>query len=479
MKNSNQRIKGFGLTLLLLSTVLLQACVGEQVPPFEQCVAPVYGPVAMIDAPLYVEGQQIKDQQGRVVVLRGVNTSGDSKVPPFTPLTSAEFFDPLPGWGMNTLRLLFTWEAFEPKRCDYEQSYLDYYEQVVEWAAERDLYVIVDFHQDAYSRFSVGGCGEGFPEWAVTSTVEKKQPDNGERCESWGSQMVFDFSHHKTWANFHADTEGVKSRYVDMVTAVADRMAHHSNVIGYELINEPWGTNNELADFYEDVGAAIRSRDPDTILFVPPHALASSGALANNIRKPSFGNFVYSPHYYDPFIILSSLWLGADPAKPLNRMADQANEWNVPLLIGEYGAPANAFNVEGYMDAYNKWLNQGLVSGTQWNYTPTWNSETKDGWNAEDLSIVDDSGNLRRNFIPRPYPQAIAGTANEFYADSNRMVFRWLNDPSLGETKIYVPNTFFDNKELILTGGLTCQREPDVGMLCSSTSNAEVSVSLE
>ncbi|OUS27379.1 hypothetical protein A9Q99_15395 [Gammaproteobacteria bacterium 45_16_T64] len=472
-------INSFYKTLLgIIVTFALQGCIGnEEVVDVVSCDISEYGSVQSNSAMLYVDGQQIKDQQGREVILRGVNTSGDSKIPPFTPLTSSVMFDPLPEWGINTLRLLFTWEAFEPTRCDYEEAYLAYYEQVVEWAAEQGLYVIVDFHQDAFSRFSVKGCGEGFPAWAVTSTVPLKEPDNGESCESWGTDMIFDISHHKTWLYFHRDIEGARSRYIDMAKTVADRMSAHPNVIGYELMNEPWGTNEELADLFNKVGAAIRSRHPESILFVPPHALVSSGALGNNIDKPMFDNFVYAPHYYDPFVLLSSAWIGVDPAGPLDRMAAHAAQWNVPLLIGEYGAPADTVNVKGYMSAYNRWLNSGLYSGTQWNYTPTWQEETKDGWNHEDLSIVDSHGQLRDNFVPTAYPQAIAGDVVDFEINANSLRFHWVNNPLLGTTEIYLPMGFMDNKKLILSTGVACQLK-GVVLHCASPTNGDVVVEI-
>jgi endoglycosylceramidase len=197
-------------------------------------------------------------------------STGDSKVPLFMPITDTAMLDQFPVWGVNTLRLLFTWEAFEPSRCTYDIAYLQYYEQVVTWANDLGLYVIVDFHQDAYSRYSIDGCGEGFPEWGIHSSIERKAPDNGKACEGWGSKMMFDLSHHITWHHFHADTEGARSHYVDMVRVVADRMSGYPNVIGYELINEPWGNDDELAQLYNDVGNAIRERHPSAILYVPP-----------------------------------------------------------------------------------------------------------------------------------------------------------------------------------------------------------------
>lgn len=473
-------MKSFVITLLALLGAggLSQPVLAmSQVPQTPQTCNAEPEESTPVTAPLHTEGTLIKDQQGRTVLLRGVNLSGDAKVPPFMPLTDAAMLDPLPGWGVNTLRLLFTWEAFENTPCNYSDQYLRYYEQIVRWAGERGLYVIVDFHQDAYSRYSIDGCGEGFPQWAVYSGITRHEPDNGAACEGWGTKMLFDLSHHDTWHHFHADTESARSRYIAMTQRVAARLASYPNVVGYELINEPWGSDDELAALYRDVGSAIRAEHPSAILFVPPHALMSSGMGSNNIAKPQFSNFVYSPHFYDAFVILFKSWLGTDPTSALNGFASKAQEWNVPLLLGEFGAPATTSNVGGYMDALYHWMNKGNHHGTQWNYTPTWTAERKDGWNMEDLAINDNQGLLRPNFRPRAYPQAVAGSAIAFSEDQTNFSLSWENNPQYGSSRIFIPADVFTSRNLTTQGDIHCTYQASA--LTCDGSNGPVSLTLQ
>src|SRR5688572_19460169 len=109
-------------------------------------------------ASLRADGRFFRDDQGGVVTLRGLNLAADAKVPNFRPIQDPALLDRLPGLGVNVARLLFTWEAFEPERGAHDASYLDYYTGVVDALHARGVWVIVDIHQDAFSRFSTDGC---------------------------------------------------------------------------------------------------------------------------------------------------------------------------------------------------------------------------------------------------------------------------------------------------------------------------------
>jgi hypothetical protein len=139
--------------------------------------------------PITVDGEWFKDEQGRTLLLRGVNLGGSSKVPfrpdgathlregffqhrqvsfvgrPF-PLDEAdEHFRRLRRWGLTFLRLLVTWEAIEHEGPGiYDREYLDYLYEVVRRAGEHGFLLFIDPHQDVWSRFSGG---DGAPGWTL------------------------------------------------------------------------------------------------------------------------------------------------------------------------------------------------------------------------------------------------------------------------------------------------------------------------
>jgi len=423
------------------------------------CLLILVSSTAFAAGALKTDGAFLRDATGGAVILRGVNVAGDSKVPPFTPVHDGTLA-PLPAWGINAIRLLFTWEAYEPQPGAYDAGYLDYYRRAVEQAGANKLYVIVDFHQDGYSRFSIGGCGEGFPEWTLPPSVPPVTPDNGPNCVNWGGRMMTDATLGPTWDAFYSDANGARTRFLAMVGSVAAALADEPAVIGYDLLNEPGGDEaTQIGPLYADAGKAIRAADPSAILFVEPSPILISGGKQTRLSRPSFDNLVYAPHFYDPAAFLIKAWNGDDESGAFALMNGTAAVWGVPLLLGEFGADATTDGVQGYMSAVRRQLDLAFASGTQWAYTPDWTDAAKDGWDAENFSIVDGSGMQRLNFFPRPCAQRIAGiplalTVSEGAALGNDTVdLTWQHDPAAGETVLYLPASWFGGHVSLHTDG--------------------------
>jgi hypothetical protein len=144
------------------------------------------------------------------------------------------------------------------------------------------------------------------------------------------------------------------------------------------------------------------------------------------------------------------------------------------MLLGEFGAGVATRDSARYIEAFYDWLDARFVSSTQWNYTPGWTPERKDGWNREDFSITGANQELRSAlFEPRAYPQKTAGTPLAFERSDRGFTYRWRNDPSLGATELFILET----QTVSSTVGVSCLRQ---GRLLVCTGDAgEVSVSAE
>lgn len=236
------------------------------------------------------------DGHGRQVILRGVNLGGDCKLPcpdggthlpsdfsdhktvsfvgrPFPLAEADEHLGRIAGWGFNALRLLTTWEAVEhagPRQ--YDAAYIEYLGQVCERAAAHGLAVFIDFHQDVWSRMSGGS---GAPCWLFDklgmdytrfhqagavhvmqykydySSPEKRQEDRYPTM-SWplnyrlpvnGIMWTAFFAGKAYTPDWMIDGVNVQDylqeHYFGAVTAVAQRVKHLPNVVGFDTLNEP------------------------------------------------------------------------------------------------------------------------------------------------------------------------------------------------------------------------------------------------
>src|SRR3954467_5773738 len=150
---------------------------------------------------LRVDGPWFKDADGRTLLLRGVNLGGSSKLPatpdgatyrregffehralsfvgrPF-PLDEAdEHFARLRSWGFTFVRFLVTWEAIEHTGPGiYDQEYLDYIYAIVKRAGEYGIRMVIDPHQDVWSRFSGGDGAPGWTFEAIGFDLPKLHP---------------------------------------------------------------------------------------------------------------------------------------------------------------------------------------------------------------------------------------------------------------------------------------------------------------
>jgi endoglycosylceramidase len=424
---------------------------------------------------LHVEGKHFVDDAGRVVILRGVNLSGEAKIPPFLHHAGPRELDRVASFGMNVVRVVFIWEAFEPLPGQYNDAYLASLRELAIEAAARGIYTIIDIHQDGFSRHASRGAGDGFPQWAVSHRGSASRPDNSSKCANWPLLMATDRTTHRSFDDFFCDKHGVRTRFLQMVDRLSSFFSTVPGVIGYDLLNEPWGDEErDLAPLYGDMAQIIQSRHPAAILFVEGHVTTNCG-MRTKLPRPSFCGFAYAPHYYKPLAIALGGWRGT--CLPIDRalahIDRQADAWNCPLFVGEFGIAAENKNAGAFVSAIYDRLDAALASGAQWNLSPGWDPVRKDGWNGEDFSILDGTGRPRPNFRPRPYPRATAGIPTRFVfrdedARSNGRIlsFAWDHRPELGATEIALPDGLFRPGTRVETSSPSLVVEYQPGLRC-------------
>ncbi|MFX0169887.1 MAG: cellulase family glycosylhydrolase [Candidatus Hodarchaeota archaeon] len=240
---------------------------------------------------LAIENGWFIDDFGRKVLLRGINLGGSSKVPktpngathlksdftnynvsfvgrPFPLQEAPTHFQRIRHWGFNALRFLITWEAIEHSgpRC-YDKEYLDYIEEILKVAAEHELYIFIDPHQDLWGRASGG---DGAPIWTYEKVgLDVRQFDASEaafvmqhRYDPTNADAYPPMSWLQNYGRFATCTmftlffggidfapaskiEGISTQdylqkhFINAIKQVAKRIHDNPFVIGFETMNEP------------------------------------------------------------------------------------------------------------------------------------------------------------------------------------------------------------------------------------------------
>ena len=367
----------------------------------------VKGPLSPLHAELDpIHGGRFVDAQGREVVLSGTNVNSlgeywqfDPNIPTVFPF-GEEDVDVMEDIGWNAIRLVITWSRVEPSPGEYDESYLDEIEATVRLIESRNMYTIIDLHQDAWDISLAArddeNCGEdgrpasgwdGAPAWAtLDSGAPRCVPTNPAIATREFSPAVLD-----AFLAFWQDAEGpggvgIQTRFHAMLTHLAERLSKFDAVAGYDPMNEPnaWsdivltfvnpGADVEdqtpyLSAFYERALQAIRdgerrANSPNRLMLFEPSPDWAQGPF---FVLPVFehdSQVVYSPHIYQGGITSNPL-----TEEAFTRARDEAAMYGgVPVLSGEWGTgPARALDPDDhYFERHQGFQDQYRVSATQW-----------------------------------------------------------------------------------------------------------------
>jgi endoglycosylceramidase len=410
---------------------------------------------------IHVDGRWIKDGQGRTLLLHGVNVSAAAKVPPHLPLTDPGHFRRLAAWGLNAIRLLVVWEALEPERGRYNETYLDAIVRLIEAAWAEGIFTVVDFHQDLFAR---AFHGDGAPAWALP--LRRWPPLH--RNINWFFNYFDSHSVKEAFMRFWSNTDGIRDSYAALLAHVARRCARLPGVLGYDIMNEPMAPVRDvftgrldrdiLPPFYRQMGQAIRAEDPHRLLFIEPGPIAAFSFPSLLTRRPlNMPNLVYAPHFYDQTVSTTRHFNGdlRNLIRSLNVMSHTAARLGASLTIGEFGALNHPDNPRAFYAAQLAQFDRYLVNWFAWNYTPC-----HVDWNREDASIVAPDGSERPPVavIIRPYPRATAGTLHTVYyhAPTRDFLMAYRPMPGVtGPTEIFLPASrhYPDGFQVAVRGG--------------------------
>jgi endoglycosylceramidase len=423
---------------------------GSEGAPASSCTI---APPRPSDWRLHADGTVLRDALGRAVFLRGVNAGGRSKFAPYMPFDFAAgqfstalgaYMDRAAGWGIDAMRVPFTWAALEPQQGQRDTAWLSQYQQLVDAAWARGIWVVVDFHQDVYSECF---CGDGFPTWTIANA-----PAPHHDCPGWSLEYFNDAAVQQAFDAFWASGSPVMSGYLAAWDAMIARFKDEPGVIGFEPINEPApGTQNNdtfesttLSAFYTQVVARMRQSAPQSLVFVDASVI-DGARLSTKVQRPAGDGIVFAPHYYPISDVPGNALSG------IGMWASVGASWNVPVFLGEFGEVHGATGVVDYIAACFGALDSLGMSGTQWEY-----SQAAAEWNSESYEIVAADGTEYPvvQALARPFARAVAGTGIAQSWDPPSRTFALSYAPTGGVTEVALPARVYPlGWTVTLTGG--------------------------
>ncbi len=129
--------------------------------------------------------------------------------------------------------------GLRPSKDHVNMTYLNEMIKIINNLATRDMYVIVDLHQDMLS--SKYGSYDGVPKWLIDLL-----PDSMTQYPWPFQKSNIGFAAYLTEAcgfgfqSLYANTNEFADYFAEFWAIVSNAFVNLPNILGYELINEPW-----------------------------------------------------------------------------------------------------------------------------------------------------------------------------------------------------------------------------------------------
>lgn len=428
--------------------------------------------------PLWSDGTNLRDAQGRIALLRGINarvagvfdvTFDDGRAP-LEPIPALDDTDctRMRALGFDLLRLPINWSGIEPAQGTFDDAYLGRVDAAVQCAARAGMYVLIDLHEDAYSK-EIGE--DGAPLWAIqpppAMLLGGPLTDLGARRTS--AQVTAAFT---TFFD-PADPAKLQAAYEDMLAHVAARWADDPAVIGFELFNEPAVGESEVDAFDAVAAARVRAAAPDKLVLFEPTATRNLSDFVPLAKAPFPASAaVYAPHVYTYVFDATTTRLEnltpGDLEPSVQGARAEATAWHTPLVITEFGIGPTAPNADLWMGVEAQLHDKYLASDAFW----LWKEESQGAWGVFDHDAATDTWTERPQvvaWVSRVHAARIAGdvVANAYDYTTGALRLEVKRGSTHGvPSSIYIPERAAASYALTCNGAaLDAARDPATGLV--------------
>lgn len=454
------RVFALGFVLLLASAATAAAEVhdlGFDADPMGSKIT--VGSKTYVGAGQTITDQTFRDGLGREVSFKGWNVSGSTKLvengyKPFKNTADAtETFDTMgERVGPNAVRFVISWEGANPTVGTIDYAYLDAIVAQVKSAITNRMYVILDYHQDLYSRhiFKANSWhqGNGAPKYAVRSNLLGAEYC-GWICASWAQHQQTDSAVRSAMNDFwyNNTVNGVKvqdaflSQAQTSLTYIKSKLTadEWNYMLGVDPWNEPfdggkgsmsaaswentyvWGFEKRFRTAMDNAGWTDKPEFAELLVYwnskLSTFAPATGGY--NLTEKPG-SRYVFNAHFYDQNRLGTSNAAVNNGTyfKNIDEVRSVARFWGSPGFVSEFGMMLNgtggkdpnrivnamhqSLEVSDVNHAKNRYADPytSLVSGTEWQWDYYWNRHNEyknfsstlltggDAWNDESYSAI-------------------------------------------------------------------------------------------
>ena len=243
------------------------------------------------------------------------------------PVTTREMIAAVRARGFNTIRIPVTWAQFTDDSGNVDPAWMARVHEVVDWALDEDLYVILNVHHDTGEHGSDKVC------WVIADTGTFDQ---------------------------------VKNRFEGLWTSIAEEFKDYDNRLMFEGYNEMLDMNNSwnaptagnsaydavnsFAQLFVDTVRATGGNNSTRNLIVNTYVASVDQNVLNNFVLPDDtveDHLICEVHAYAPYQFCSA---EGDPSYTafddncrnvidslMTTVAAFSDELGVPVIIGEFG----------------------------------------------------------------------------------------------------------------------------------------------
>lgn len=442
------------------------------------------------------------DANGQTRMFHGVALDNNYGIPVMSDAQMQTMVD----WGFNVVRLGFHWYLMEPSPGVWNQTYFNDIIAIVNQFESYGIYVILDMHQDCWAPMYC--YAHGLPDfYAGPYNTSEYQPGGSrefplpmaepgpDQCADLSKGLFGWASCYLTFAlsagaqRLYDNDNNTLTAFGSFWTRVADQFSSQSNILAYEILNEPWlgdvfddpdllipgqADKKNLARMNQAIHEAIRTVDNKHIIFYEP---ATGGnildatpvgytALPGGEEYQNRSGLAY--HIYCP-LLESDM-----PYHPTNHSVltylIEAVEFAACDLLNTYQYDTRANDVlrlhtAGFMTEFGEILSdENDYSMGYVQYTVNKMDEIFHSWTYWGLTPDPTSNQNLNKVLARTYARKISGIPSRMFFDHQSANFTLTFVTSVDSNVYALPTEVYTSTTYYYPKGSTCTVSPPLSV---------------